>query len=64
MFPDRAVMYVASMEDNQYKNDKFSFWSNVYGVDMSPIKKWVLLEPLVDVIKKAQVNSDSCCILV
>lgn len=40
MFPDRAIMYLTSIEDDEYFNSKINFWDEVYGVDMSCIKKW------------------------
>lgn len=49
LFPDRAIIYMATIEDEEYMQDKFSFWENVYGVDMSCIKKWAQREPLVEV---------------
>lgn len=63
MLPDRAVMYMSSIEDGEYKEEKIHFWDNVYGVNMGCIKKWAMLEPLVDVVHKNQVNSDACPIL-
>lgn len=50
LFPDRAKMYVAAMDDEAYYKKKLNFWNNVYGVKMTCIKKWVLSEPLVDPI--------------
>lgn len=35
MLPDRAVIKIATIEDEKYKNSKIGFWKNVYGVDMS-----------------------------
>jgi protein arginine N-methyltransferase 1 len=40
MFPDRAVIYVSTIEDEEYRNDKMNYWDNVYGVNMECIKKW------------------------
>jgi len=40
LFPDRAVMFLTTVEDDEYFNSKINFWDNVYGVDMSCIKKW------------------------
>ena len=48
IFPDRATLHIASIEDQVEKNEKMNFWDNVYGVDMKCIKKWVLKEPLVE----------------
>lgn len=29
MFPDRAVIYLSAIEDEQYKSEKLGFWDNV-----------------------------------
>jgi len=63
MYPDRAVIWIAAIEDEQYKEEKMGFWDDVYGVNMSTIKKWAMLEPLVDVVDRGLVNTDSCPIL-
>jgi protein arginine N-methyltransferase 1 len=38
MFPDKARMYIAAVEDAKYKNDKFNFWNDVYGINMTNMK--------------------------
>jgi protein arginine N-methyltransferase 1 len=48
MLPDRAQLYVAAIEDGQYKHQKRTFWNDVYGVDMSVLTPTVMKEPLVD----------------
>eukprot|EP00750_Incisomonas_marina_P006394 INCI14528.2.p1 GENE.INCI14528.2~~INCI14528.2.p1 ORF type:complete len:309 (+),score=51.76 INCI14528.2:107-1033(+) len=48
LYPDKATMYLNAIEDADYRNDKIDFWDDVYGFDMSCIKKMALLEPLVD----------------
>merc|ERR1712117_850289 len=60
MFPDRATLYVTAIEDRQYKDDKINWWDDVYGFDMSCIKKVALQEPLVDVVDRNQVCANSC----
>jgi predicted RNA methylase len=50
LFPDKATMYVACIEDGDYKQEKIAFWDNVYGFDMSCIKNVALSEPLVDTV--------------
>merc|ERR1719228_160597 len=62
MFPDRATLYVCGIEDRQYKDDKINWWDDVYGFDMSCIKKVALSEPLVDVVDRNQVVTNSCLI--
>merc|ERR1711971_362761 len=60
MFPDRATLYVTAIEDRQYKDDKINWWDDVYGFDMSCIRKVALQEPLVDVVDRNQVVSNAC----
>lgn len=60
IFPDKATMYVAAIEDAEYREDKINFWDNVYGFNMSCIKQMALLEPLVDTCEGNQVISDAC----
>jgi len=55
MFPDKATMYVCGIEDEEYMNEKIHFWDNVYGFDMTCIKKVALVEPLVDVVEGEQI---------
>ena len=63
MFPDRACLYLTTIEDERYKEQKIGFWDEVYGADMSCIKEWVLKEPLIDVVESNQINGSSSCIL-
>lgn len=60
MFPDRATLYACAIEDRQYKDDKINWWDEVYGFDMSCIKHVALQEPLVDVVDRNQVVTNSC----
>lgn len=60
MLPDRALMYVAAIEDAEYKNRKIGFWEDVYGVDMSCLSNTVMKEPLVDNVEKDMIVSNSC----
>jgi protein arginine N-methyltransferase 1 len=63
VFPDKAVMYLAAIEDGQVKKDRIDFWGNVYGFDMSPIKEIALKEPVVDVVDAKAVVTDPVPIL-
>ena len=42
----------------------FSGWDNVYGFDMSCVRKVAITEPLVDVVEPKQVVTNSCMIKV
>ena len=63
MLPDRAQLYVAAIEDGQYKHQKCTFWNDVYGVDMSCLTPTVMKEPLVDTVDSQMIMSDACKIL-
>lgn len=63
LFPDRATIYLAAIEDEEYKQQKVHWWDDVYGFDMSVMKKFVLQEPLVDVVEEKSIATDSSAIL-
>jgi len=58
IFPDTATMYIAAIEDQEYKDEKINFWDSVYGFDYSCIKDIALREPLVDTVDLKAVVSD------
>uniref|UniRef100_A0A336L7H1 type I protein arginine methyltransferase n=1 Tax=Culicoides sonorensis TaxID=179676 RepID=A0A336L7H1_CULSO len=60
LFPDRCSLYVCGIEDRQYKDEKINWWSDVYGFDMSAIRKVAINEPLVDVVDPKQVVTSNC----
>lgn len=55
LFPDRCSLYVCGIEDRQYKDEKINWWTDVYGFNMSAIRKTAINEPLVDVVDPKQV---------
>ncbi|XP_077210863.1 protein arginine N-methyltransferase 1-like [Tasmannia lanceolata] len=55
VLPDKASLYLTAIEDADYKEDKIEFWNNVYGFDMSCIKKQSMMEPLVDTVDPNQI---------
>jgi len=63
MLPDRAQLYVAAIEDSQYKSEKTNFWNNVYGVNMSVMTGGLFVDPMIDTIKANNIISDTCSIL-
>ncbi|KAM9886324.1 hypothetical protein OXX69_013781, partial [Metschnikowia pulcherrima] len=36
ILPDKCSMYIAGIEDGNYKNDKIHYWEDVYGFDYTP----------------------------
>ena len=63
VFPDKAVMYLCAIEDEQMKYERVDFWENVYGFDMSALKEVALKEPVVDVVDPKLVVTNSVPIL-
>ncbi|CAG2212853.1 PRMT1 [Mytilus edulis] len=62
IFPDRATLYVCAIEDRQYKDEKINWWDNVYGFDMSCIRKTAIAEPLIDVVDPNMVVTNACLV--
>ncbi|XP_017785935.1 PREDICTED: protein arginine N-methyltransferase 1 isoform X1 [Nicrophorus vespilloides] len=62
LFPDRCSLFVTAIEDRQYKDEKINWWDDVYGFDMSSIRKVAISEPLVDVVDPKQVVTNACLI--
>lgn len=54
VLPDKAALFLTAIEDADYKEDKIEFWNNVYGFDMSCIRKQSIMEPLVDTVDQKQ----------
>ena len=55
-------MIVAGCTDSyKLKQEKESWWLNVYGIDMSCLGKNFYIEPLVDTIPRHTILTD-CCI--
>jgi len=63
LLPDKASLYVAAIEDADYKDEKIKYWDNVYGFDFKCIKDIAIREPLVDIVDARAVCSSPCKIL-
>jgi len=63
LMPDKATLNLVAIEDAEYKEDKINFWDNVYGFNMSCIKKMAITEPLVDVVEEKQLMTTTCKLL-
>jgi hypothetical protein len=62
MLPDKATLYLAAIEDGDYKEEKLEWWDNVYGFKMSCLKELAYLEPVVDCIDPRQMISQPAVI--
>ncbi|RDA89545.1 hypothetical protein CP533_3755 [Ophiocordyceps camponoti-saundersi (nom. inval.)] len=63
IFPDKATIFFAGIEDGEYKEEKIGFWDNVYGFDYTPLKETALSEPLVDTVELKTVVTDPTSVL-
>ncbi|KAI9835355.1 MAG: type I protein arginine N-methyltransferase Rmt1 [Thelocarpon superellum] len=63
IFPDKATIFLAGIEDGEYKEEKIGFWDNVYGFDFRPLKQTALTEPLVDTVDIKAVVTDPTAVL-
>ena len=57
-----VTSYKHPIFDDEKPSQFKDWWDNVYGFDMSCIKKVALKEPLVDVVNRNQVVANSCLI--
>jgi len=60
LMPDKANLYIAGIEDAEYKQEKIEFWNNVYGFNMTCIKKIAYREPLVDTVEPSAQTTTAC----
>lgn len=63
IFPDKAIMYIAGIEDSLYREEKFDFWTNCYGLDFTPVLPILKEEVVIDYVDKAFIVTDSCKVL-
>ena len=63
IFPDKATLYAAGIEDGEYKEEKIGFWDRVWGFDFTPLKRTALTEPLVDTVEMKAVVTDPAAVL-
>ena len=57
LFPDKARIWLAAIEDGKFKKSKIEFWNDVYGIKMQPMRSSVLIEPIVDVVENGNIIS-------
>ena len=60
ILPDYVTLSMVAIEDSKYKKEKFEFWRNVYGVNMSCVEDIAISEPMVDYVDKPLIISEPC----
>ncbi|ETO29521.1 hypothetical protein RFI_07602 [Reticulomyxa filosa] len=63
IMPDQSRLFLCGIEDGDYKEEKISFWDNVYGFKMTSLKEEAMKEPLVDVVNSKALVTDTAQIL-
>eukprot|EP01056_Protomagalhaensia_sp_Gyna25_P001956 Protomagalhaensia_sp_Gyna_25__1955@NODE_2040_length_1332_cov_217_488012_g1685_i0_p1_GENE_NODE_2040_length_1332_cov_217_488012_g1685_i0NODE_2040_length_1332_cov_217_488012_g1685_i0_p1_ORF_typecomplete_len382_score70_46PrmA/PF06325_13/7_9e24Methyltransf_25/PF13649_6/5_8e14Methyltransf_25/PF13649_6/1_7e03PRMT5/PF05185_16/1e11MTS/PF05175_14/2_2e11Methyltransf_31/PF13847_6/1_1e10Cons_hypoth95/PF03602_15/3_5e10Methyltransf_16/PF10294_9/6_6e10CMAS/PF02353_20/1_6e09Met_10/PF02475_16/7_5e08Methyltransf_3 len=63
IFPDRATLHLAAIEDGEYRKEKFEWWNNCYGLDYTPVKRCIMEEPIVDTVQENAIATEACCVL-
>lgn len=59
IFPDRAKIYIAALDDREFYEDKESYWDDVYGICMKNMKEKVLREGYVEYMNYKTINSNA-----
>lgn len=63
MFPSRAKLYCALLEDAKYKQQHFEYFNEVWGFDFSDMKAAAVEEPVVNTFHQDQIITSPACIL-
>lgn len=62
VYPDVCTISLMALSNPKKHGDKIAFWEDVYGFDMSCMKKSVTPEPLVEVVDPETLISHPCII--
>lgn len=64
VYPDICTISLLAVSDVNKHADKIAFWDDVYGFNMSCMKKAVIPEAVVEVLDPKTLISDACSIKV
>eukprot|EP00820_Chromera_velia_P001322 Cvel_15164.t1-p1 / transcript=Cvel_15164.t1 / gene=Cvel_15164 / organism=Chromera_velia_CCMP2878 / gene_product=Probable protein arginine N-methyltransferase, putative / transcript_product=Probable protein arginine N-methyltransferase, putative / location=Cvel_scaffold1108:487-3648(-) / protein_length=332 / sequence_SO=supercontig / SO=protein_coding / is_pseudo=false len=59
IYPDHASLWVAAIEDGEYKEEKIGFWTRVWGFDFGVVQKVAMEEPIVDTVNSQAITSQA-----
>lgn len=62
LLPNRCTMSIVGYGNESLFKNHVTFWNNVYGLDMSNMRKEVMHEPLIDVVDSEYILTDANCI--
>ncbi|KAL8169755.1 UNVERIFIED_CONTAM: Protein arginine N-methyltransferase 3 [Gekko kuhli] len=64
IYPDICSISLVAVGDVNKHADRFAFWDDVYGFNMSCMKKAVIPEAVVEVLDSSTLLSEGCVIKV
>lgn len=62
IFPDKVSLYITAMEDRKKRDKRFNFWHDVYGFNLSCIRKWFDKLAVVDNVDGRKIITDDCLV--
>ncbi|KAK2195318.1 bifunctional S-adenosyl-L-methionine-dependent methyltransferase superfamily/Methyltransferase domain 25/Protein arginine N-methyltransferase [Babesia duncani] len=63
IFPDKARLYAAGIDDAEFKQERFGSWRDLYGFDFTLLSQYLMEEPLVDTVDEKAIKTSTACIL-
>ncbi|KAM7359700.1 arginine methyltransferase 3 [Cochliomyia hominivorax] len=62
VLPNRCTMSIVGYGNDALFKSHVTFWNNVYGLDMSNMRKEVMHEPLIDIVNAEYILTNANCI--
>ncbi|TMW52058.1 hypothetical protein DOY81_002838 [Sarcophaga bullata] len=62
ILPNRCTMSIVGYGNDKLFNNHVTFWNDVYGLDMSNMRKEVMHEPLIDIVDAGYILTEANCI--
>jgi len=61
IYPDKARLHIAGVENQGRKFQRVDWWKSVYEFDMSVLRQYALKEPVIATVKDKTITTTSCC---
>ncbi|CAE7446379.1 PRMT1 [Symbiodinium natans] len=62
LFPDRANLFIAGIEDAEYREEKLGHWTHVRGFNFSPLAEYAIQEPISDIVEPLSLVTETACV--
>lgn len=60
LYPDKCDISLVALDDDELYHSKVKYWDDVYGQKMTAMKRCVIQEPLIAVVKQEKIISKPC----